>query len=86
MVPVRVIPRSSRTRLAGIRDGRLLMHLSAPPVEGAANEGLVKLLAKRLGVPRRAVRIVRGEHAREKHVLIEGLTAAGIRDRLTELT
>ena len=86
VVPVRVIPRSSRTQLAGIRDGRLLVRLSAPPVEGAANEGLVKLMAKHLGVPRRAVRIVSGECARQKSVLIEGLTAEEILDWLTKLT
>lgn len=85
VVPVRVIPRSSRTRLAGIRDGRLLVRLSAPPVDGAANEGLVALLTKRLGVPRRAVRIVSGERARQKGVLIEGVTAAEILDRLAGL-
>ena len=85
MVPVRVIPRSSRTRLAGIRDGRLLVRLSAPPVDGAANEGLGALLTKRLGVPRRAVRIVSGERARQKGVLIEGVTAAEILDRLAGL-
>ena len=84
VVPVRVIPRSSRTQLAEIRDGRLVVRLKAPPVDGAANEALIGLLAKRLGVPRRAVRIVTGERARQKGVLIEGLTAAELRDRLGE--
>ncbi len=86
VVPVRVIPRSSRTQLAGIRVGRLLVRLSAPPVEGAANQGLVKLMAKCLGVPQRAVRIVSGARARQKSVLIEGLTAEEILDRLIKLT
>ena len=75
VVPVRVIPRSSRTQLAEIRDGWLLARLTAPPVDGAANEALIRLLAKELGMPRRAVRIVSGEHGRQKSVLIEGATA-----------
>ena len=58
VMPVRVIPRASRTVLAGVRDGRLLVRLNAPPIDGAANEGLIRLLAKQLGVARRRVRIV----------------------------
>ncbi|TDI27569.1 MAG: DUF167 domain-containing protein [Acidobacteria bacterium] len=84
VVPVWVIPRSSRTQLAQIRDGRLAVRLNAPPVDGAANAALIRLLAKRLGVPRHAVRIVTGERARQKGVLIHGLTADELRGRLGE--
>ena len=84
MLPVRVIPRSLRTELAEIRDGRLLVRLNAPPADGAANEALIKLLAKELGLPRRAVRIVRGIRARRKSVLIEGATPEGLLDRLLQ--
>ena len=85
VVPVRVIPRSSRTRLAEMRAGRLLVRLNAPPVDGAANEALIRVLAKTLDVPRRAVRIVSGERARHKSVLIDGLTAEEILARLGKL-
>ena len=64
VLPVRVIPRASRTMLAGVRDGRLLVRLNAPPLDGAANEALIRLLAKQLGVARRGVRIVGGHRAR----------------------
>jgi uncharacterized protein (TIGR00251 family) len=79
---VRVIPRASRTGLAGIRDGRLLVRLTAPPVEGAANQALVRALATAFDIPRRAVRIVSGEHARQKSVLLEGVTPEALFARL----
>ncbi|MDP6582516.1 MAG: DUF167 domain-containing protein [Vicinamibacterales bacterium] len=85
VVLVRVIPRSSRTRVAEIREGRLLVRLTAPPVDGAANEALVRVLAKTLEVPRRAVRVVSGERARHKSVLVDGLTAEEFLARLGEL-
>ena len=52
VMPVRVIPRASRTLLAGWRDGRLLVRLTAAPVKGAANEALLTLLARGLKAPR----------------------------------
>ena len=75
IVAVRVIPRARKTEIAGTRDGALLLRLAAPPVEGAANEALIEFLAKRLGVPRRAVRIVSGERGRQKRVAIAGVKA-----------
>jgi uncharacterized protein len=72
---VRVIPRSGRTALAGSRDGRLLVRVSAPPVEGAANDVLIELIADALDVPRRAVRIVAGARSRQKRIAVDGVTA-----------
>ncbi|MET0215608.1 MAG: DUF167 domain-containing protein [Vicinamibacterales bacterium] len=75
ILDVRVIPRASRPGLAGMRDGALLVRLSAPPVEGAANAELIHVLAKALDVPKRQVTIVAGERGRLKRVRVEGLTA-----------
>ena len=58
------------------------MRVSAPPVEGAANEAVVDLLAESLGLHRRAVTLVSGEHARMKRVLIVGLGVDEVRARL----
>lgn len=58
------------------------MRVSAPPVEGAANEAIVELLAESLALPRRAVTLVSGEHARMKRVLIVGLSTDEVRARL----
>jgi uncharacterized protein (TIGR00251 family) len=82
-IDVRVIPRAGKSALAGERDGRLLVRLSAPPVEGAANQALIELLAQLLHRPRRDVRIVSGEKSRSKRVAVDGITTAEARQRLT---
>ena len=79
---VRVIPRAKRTEIAGALQGALKVRLAAPPVEGAANEALVKFLAERLGVRASQVEIVSGRTARMKTVRIDGLSAAQVHARL----
>jgi uncharacterized protein (TIGR00251 family) len=81
-IGVRVIPRASRPGLAGMRDGALLVRLSAPPVEGAANAELIQVLAKALDVPKRQVTIVAGERSRLKRVKLEGVTAERVAEKL----
>src|SRR5262249_1630313 len=76
---VRVVPRAKKTEISGERDGALVVRVAAPPVEGAANDALVEFLAKRLGVPKRAVQIVGGERGRLKRVAIAGVTDAQVR-------
>jgi uncharacterized protein (TIGR00251 family) len=61
---------------------RIRVHLTAPPVEGAANEALVRLLASRLQVPRSAVELVSGHGARNKSVAVAGVTAGEAAARL----
>lgn len=58
------------------------MRVGAPPVEGAANDALLELIARALDLPRRAVTLVSGEHGRSKRLRIEGLRAAEVRARL----
>lgn len=72
---VHVHPRASRNEIAGERDGALRVRLTAPPVDNAANEALVALLAKALRTPRRDIRIVGGATSRRKVVEIDGVTA-----------
>jgi uncharacterized protein (TIGR00251 family) len=67
---IRVIPRASRTGVAGVRDGRLLVRVTAPPVDGAANDAAVRVLAKALDVPSAVVRISSGQTSRNKTVEI----------------
>ena len=71
---VRVIPRASKSGLAGTRDGAILVRLTAPPVEGAANAELIALLADCLDIPKRNITIVSGERGRLKRVRLEGVT------------
>ena len=70
---VRVIPRAARDELAGLRDGRLLVRVTAPPLDGRANAAVCALLAKAAGVPKGAVCVVRGAGSRDKRVRIDGV-------------
>jgi len=79
---VQVVPRASRSRIVGLHDGRLKIQLAAPPVDGAANEALVDLLAGTLEVPRGAVQVLRGATGKRKTLRIAGLAAADLRARL----
>jgi hypothetical protein len=79
---VRVQPRASRDALGGERDGALVVRLTAPPVEGRANEALARLLGHALGVPPSAVRVVRGAAGRDKRVAVAGVSAAAALERL----
>lgn len=76
LLTVRVIPRAAKPGVAGLRGDALLVRLQAPPVEGAANEELMAVIAKQLGVPRSAVTIVSGEKGRQKRVRVGGIDAA----------
>jgi uncharacterized protein (TIGR00251 family) len=75
---VRVQPRASRSEVAGEQEGALRVRLAAPPVNGAANEALVELLADLLRVARRNVRIVSGAASRRKAVEVDGVTAGQV--------
>ena len=79
---VRVIPRSSRSEIAGEHDGAIKVKLTSPPVDGAANAELIKLFAKRLGVSRSDVHIVSGETSKTKRLRITGVTAEQFRNVL----
>ena len=76
---VRVAPRASRNRIIGVQDGALRVALTAPPVDGAANEALKKLLAKALGVAKSDIEILRGDRARIKVLRIHGVNAGEVR-------
>jgi uncharacterized protein (TIGR00251 family) len=83
---VRVVPRASRSAVAGVRGGRLMVRVTAPPVEGAANEAVLDVIAGAVGVPRRAVSLLAGETQRDKTVVIVGVTETDVRRRLQGMT
>ena len=70
---VLVTPRAGRSEIAGLRDGALLVRLAAAPVDGAANDELIALLAHALRIPKRDIAIVSGDRSRSKRVRIAGL-------------
>lgn len=65
----------------GVLDGVLRARVAAPPVEGAANQALLRLIADELGVPRRDVRMVAGAGGRTKVVAVDGLDAVRVLER-----
>ena len=73
-VSVRVVPRSSKEGVAGFEGGVVRIRLNAPPVEGKANEALVRFLAKTVGVPKSRITLVAGEKGRNKIVRVVGIT------------
>ena len=79
---VRLTPRASRDAIAGFEGETLRVRVTAPPVEGRANHALGRLLAKRLGLPLGAVRVVAGLTSRSKVVAVDGLDATELRRRL----
>jgi len=82
LIRVRVTPRSGREELIHDNPEEIRVRLTSPPVKGAANQSLVKLLARSLGVEKNDVEIVSGLSSRRKTVRVRGLTAAQAQDRL----
>ena len=82
LLNVRVVPRASRDEIRRQADGTIRIRLQAPPVEGKANAALVRFLARRLDLPRSAVRILAGANSRHKRLEISGLPAARVEAKL----
>jgi uncharacterized protein (TIGR00251 family) len=79
---VRLQPRARRDEVVGEREGVIVIRVSAPPVDGRANDALCRLIAKAAGIAPSKVRIVRGHTAREKVVRAEGVDVAALRRAL----
>jgi uncharacterized protein len=75
---IRVVPRASRCEPAGFQDDALKIRITAPPVEGKANEACIALLAELLGVKKAQVTIIAGQTSRTKTVAVEGVKAKEI--------
>jgi len=86
LLRVRATPKASRTEAMGLRGDRLSVRVQAPPVDGKANAALLKWVAKVFGLRAAQVRLVRGELAREKDLLLEGTTREAVCLRLDALT
>ncbi len=79
---VKVVPGSSRTVIAGVLGGMLKVKVAAPPEKGKANKALIDFLAGKLGVKKRAVKIVTGRTNAVKTVEVAGCTAELVRKKL----
>ncbi|HEX3101182.1 MAG TPA: DUF167 domain-containing protein [Pyrinomonadaceae bacterium] len=77
---VRVVPRSSRSEIVGRHDDALKIRLTSPPVDGAANAELIKLLARSFGVAKCDVEIINGETSKNKRIKIKNLSKSKIEE------
>lgn len=77
---VHVVPRASRSEIAGEYNGALRIRIAAPPVEGAANRELIRLLAKSFKLPQNAVAIVSGAGSKSKIVCVAGADASRLKE------
>jgi len=75
---VRVIPKSSKSEIVGEMGGALKIKINAPPVDGAANAELIKVLARRLKISKSAVEITSGQTSKHKQVRISGINRAAL--------
>ena len=77
-----VQPRASKTEVVGRHGDAIKIRVKAPPVDGAANEELIRFLAKRFKVPRKSIELVSGPSSRHKEIAIEGVTPTEIAESL----
>jgi uncharacterized protein (TIGR00251 family) len=78
-VAVRVQPKASTNGIVGLHGDALKVRLTAPPVDGAANDALVELFADTFGIPRRGITIVAGASSRSKVVELHGVSEERVR-------
>ncbi len=76
VIHIHAQPNAKRSEIAGLHGNELKVRLHAPPVDGKANAALVDFLSERLGLPRSAVEIIRGDRGRSKQVLVRGKSLA----------
>lgn len=77
-IAVRIQPRASKNAIMRMEDGSLKIRLTAPPVDGAANEALIAYISKALGVSKSSVEIVSGHTTREKRIRISGINEEAV--------
>ena len=85
LLKVKVTPRGSADAVLGVAEGALRIRLTAPPVEGAANDAAREFLSHLLGVPKRDLELARGQTARAKTFRIGELAPATVRARLAAI-
>lgn len=78
VLEIRVLPRSSRCEIAGVQDGALKIKITAPPVEGKANEECIRFISDLLKIRKSAISIIAGGKSKNKTVLVTGMTAQEI--------
>ena len=79
---IRVIPRAAKSGIAGEHDGVLKLRVASPPVDGAANAEVIKVLAKQFGVSKGDIEIVSGQTSKNKRIKIENLSQSMFEEKI----
>jgi uncharacterized protein (TIGR00251 family) len=82
LIRVKVIPRSSKTEIAGMEKDIYRVKITDPPVEGKANKALIALLAEKLGIAKRDIEITAGKTSRMKTVRVQGMSEVAVTQAL----
>ena len=82
---IQVIPHASRAEIAGVQEGAFKVKVTAPPVEGAANEACIKLLARELGLKKSQMEISSGVKSRKKTVMIKDISKAELETKINNI-
>ena len=82
---IQVIPHASRAEIAGVQEGAFKVKVTAPPVEGAANDACIKLLAKELGLKKSQMEISSGAKSRKKTVMIKDISKAELETKINNI-
>ncbi|MBC8206931.1 MAG: YggU family protein [Kiritimatiellales bacterium] len=81
-VRIKAVPRAAKNEIQGVHDGALKIRLTTPPVDGKANQALIKFLSKTLNISKAQIELAQGETSRHKTVRISGLTKQQLIERI----
>lgn len=84
-ITIYVQPKASRNRIVGLHGDAVKISITAPPVDGKANESVVRFFAKLLKIPKSAITIISGETGRTKRLLLSGISATEVRETIDPL-
>ena len=79
---IRVIPHASRAEILGVQEGAFKVKVTVPPVEGAANDACIKLLAKELGLKRCQLEITSGAKSRKKTIMVKDISKVELETKM----
>jgi len=82
---IHVIPHASRAEIVGVQDGAFKIKVTVPPVEGAANEACIKLLAKELGLKRSQLEIASGAKSRKKTIMVKNISKVELETKINNI-
>lgn len=85
VIKIKVQPRASKSRIAGLLGDSLKVTLTAPPVDGAANMACIEFFARLMGLPKNRIEIISGQTGRTKLLKIFGIKSADLKEKIGDV-